>query len=408
MGEIENLLNEPNQQSTGLVESHTVLVKVAEEKSITNATALILQSDSESMWKSEPSDNIDDKLRFLCQIIFEACTMNTRSVQALDDESVSIEESSEKPKHDSANDQSRESLLSIDLKEPQSKKTHGKEPAKKTQFSSSSIMKVKKAIQAFNELMNSNTGRNELIGLLEKKTIFLNMVDTGGQPAFIEMLPALIIGPAMYLIFFQLNKNLNEQFNIMFLGQSEIKLGESCCTVEEIIFQVISSIAYLRSATQMDQESIFSSSSLAVMFFGTYKDEVETSKIKDTDDALQKHLKDLLHKNNLFKIEQDSICYARPSESEQSKQLIFDVNNKSGTLEEVKIICKRLEEVMQRFQQNPIPSSWLMFSLCLRLMKEKILNKSDCVPIASELGISDDFVDSVLFFLHHTVKTRVW
>ena len=37
----------------------------------------------------------------------------------------------------------------------------------------------------------------------------LNLNDIGGQPGFLEMLPALSYGPAMYLMFMNLSKELD-------------------------------------------------------------------------------------------------------------------------------------------------------------------------------------------------------
>ena len=41
---------------------------------------------------------------------------------------------------------------------------------------------------------------------------FLRMEDTGGQPELMDMLPALAIGSGLYLIFFNLQWNLKEEF----------------------------------------------------------------------------------------------------------------------------------------------------------------------------------------------------
>ncbi len=44
----------------------------------------------------------------------------------------------------------------------------------------------------------------------------LNINDVGGQPAFLEMLPALCNGPAMYLVFLDLSKELDKPYDIPF------------------------------------------------------------------------------------------------------------------------------------------------------------------------------------------------
>ena len=135
----------------------------------------------------------------------------------------------------------------------------------------------------------SSCSRQQLKVLL-KKTILLNMVDTGGQPAFIEMLPMLTIGPALYLIFLRLDQELKQRYRIQYVSEDnvEVSLGESSYTLQEVIFQVLSSIACFRSDTSSatglpEKQQMTSHHSQAAMLVGTYK-EVK-SKIKQIDGA---------------------------------------------------------------------------------------------------------------------------
>ena len=45
---------------------------------------------------------------------------------------------------------------------------------------------------------------------------FLRMEDTGGQPELMDLLPALAIGPGLYLIFFNLQWNLKKEFKVFY------------------------------------------------------------------------------------------------------------------------------------------------------------------------------------------------
>ena len=53
-----------------------------------------------------------------------------------------------------------------------------------------------------------------LFNLLGSTLLSIN--DIGRQPGFLEMLPALSTGPAMYLVFFDLSKELNRSYKIPF------------------------------------------------------------------------------------------------------------------------------------------------------------------------------------------------
>ena len=50
----------------------------------------------------------------------------------------------------------------------------------------------------------------------------LNINDIGGQPGFLEMLPALSTGPAMYLVFLDLSKELDKPYLIPFSRDAKI------------------------------------------------------------------------------------------------------------------------------------------------------------------------------------------
>ena len=83
--------------------------------------------------------------------------------------------------------------------------------------------------------------------MFEKKhqysSLFGTFDDTGGQPAFLEMLPALTMGPAPYLISFRLNQELKQTYDYVSKKNEQVLLGDSLYTVEEVIFQALSSIA---------------------------------------------------------------------------------------------------------------------------------------------------------------------
>ena len=49
-------------------------------------------------------------------------------------------------------------------------------------------------------------------------TVFVKMEDTGGQPEFMDMLPALTIGPALYLFFCKLTDNLKSRYTVSYLA----------------------------------------------------------------------------------------------------------------------------------------------------------------------------------------------
>ena len=74
----------------------------------------------------------------------------------------------------------------------------------------------------------------------------INVADVGGQPAFLEMLPSLTIGPALYLVFMKLLQSLKKPYPVQYKSKKALKATVSedySYTTEEIIFSALSSIA---------------------------------------------------------------------------------------------------------------------------------------------------------------------
>ena len=91
---------------------------------------------------------------------------------------------------------------------------------------------------------------------------FLRMEDTGGQPKLMDMLPALAIGPGLYLVFFDLLWNLKKEFNVFYqhpLGKATT-LEESKITLEEMLLSTLSSISCSSaSSNHLKDEEAYSS-----------------------------------------------------------------------------------------------------------------------------------------------------
>jgi len=111
---------------------------------------------------------------------------------------------------------------------------------------------------------------------------YLRIVDTGGQPEFKDMLPMLTIGPGLYLLFFNLEWNLKEQFKVYYqhpLGESTTT-GKSMITLENMLLSTLSSISCssaLVSGKEVNSSymhEILTSSKFVAYLVGTHKDKI--------------------------------------------------------------------------------------------------------------------------------------
>ena len=418
VGEVQNLANEPVQASTGTAEVHDVIVKkVTISTAVIKKTSKSAETTTEYKWSSvkvlcgkekhDHETDLDEELQILYQFV---CGIVEERLPVPDEEE--SQNRSTKRQRPSLARVEKESPTQGDL--PQETdlrpKTDNQVASDSQEVSSvgeqryglspKQMEEIEEAFEAFNKILR-RTGLKQLEDLLEDwldRTILMNMVDTGGQPAFLEMLPALTIGPALYLIFFRLDQDLKQSYKVQYGRDNKNVLLDDSYTNEQVIFQALSSIACF-SNTKLIEGGMPNPSHAAVLM-GTYKDQLGSdpkAKIKEKDRKLKNTLSEILK------------CDLRSSEkflkSYSEDQLMFAVDNMNGGEEELTEVHKRLEKVIQRMykldKKWKIPASWLMFSIFIRKMNKRILSLSQCCEIGARLNVRD--TNEALWFLHHYV-----
>ena len=113
--------------------------------------------------------------------------------------------------------------------------------------------------------------------------ILLNLVDIGGQPGFLEMLPFLSRGPGMFLAFFRLDKELDEPCEVSYEREGDkITPYPAIYTIRETLSQILSAISHhVTLDTALDRELLSKQGNLASVepvatLVGTFKDKLET------------------------------------------------------------------------------------------------------------------------------------
>ena len=237
-------------------------------------------------------------------------------------------------------------------------------------------------------------GPEDLKRLLEDLTM-INMADVGGQPAFLDMLPALTIGPALYLLFFRLDQELQEHYPVCFLQDekaAEVVLETSYC-IEEVLYQCLASIACFSSHSQADAKvASKSTASSRALLFGTYKDKVDDEKISQ----IQGTLEDKFKATKLYK---EGLLLKPPN-----SKMAFTVDNMKGTEDsEMADIRKDIEgKIEEYFPAIPIPASWLMFRVIVNLLNKPVLSLTQCEEIAKRLSMPTS-VEEAIWFFHHDI-----
>ena len=214
-----------------------------------------------------------------------------------------------------------------------------------------------------------------------------HLIDTGGQRAFLELLPTVTVGKALYLLFFsyehfesRLHETVQQQGSSM-----EVHTG----TFYEQMDIVMQSLICVSSP------SIISNDNVAILV-GTHVDKVEAKHVECVNDIVNKKVEPFLKSGLIFadekndkmvlevSIEETERCSNRP---EDYRKVILDIV-------ENKLSCHESEK---------LPPSWYMFSIVLRRLKiagHSVLQYSHCQQIANKLYIRETQLQSLLSRLH--------
>lgn len=238
-----------------------------------------------------------------------------------------------------------------------------------------------------------------------KNSAFLKMEDTGGQPEFMDMLPALTIGPALYLLFCKLTDDLKSRYTVSYLSSSgeSTTPEESTYTMEELLLTALASISCFKSSSSTPQvssdktttssnaeELLTSCKSSLAYIVGTHKDKVSEQEIDEFDEKLQQSIRS----TDFFR--EGLVQFA------SEKRMVLPIDNMNGGESEIKKIKTFLEEGMkQHFKKLLIPAAWLVLSLCLRKREERTASLQSVLQLAAKLGIPKGDVKSALQFLYH-------
>ena len=218
----------------------------------------------------------------------------------------------------------------------------------------------------------------------------LQIIDTGGQPEFHEILPLLLPGPALYMIFINLTQKLNESYDISYT-QRDRMLSSICYTsnftYKEMLLQLLTTISSMNLGSQ-NLKSI-------AMLLGTHGDKVTQEEITSLEESI-------LSSEEIRGFIDRGILKHTPFEN--MSQYLFPLNNLDGSPEEIQELQKIIGNIFQvYFQPEDIPISWFFFYLALR--KKYEVNPGYCsieeaTFLASGYGISFEDVNNILTFIH--------
>ena len=224
--------------------------------------------------------------------------------------------------------------------------------------------------------------------------ISLHLLDTGGQPEFMDILPLLLTCPSLIVIVFNMKTKLTDRYIVEYVSPDGSRAipYESSFTVEEVLLQTLASVAHSSSFSlplPSDNQPLFEKERLqsVAVFVGTHLDQVSKDQVEKINDFLTCKVQDV----SVPDCKIVSYNTAAKDSSPPSYRYLFALNNTVPHDPELLTLRNVLTEVLdEEFGSCMVPHSWLMFYLSVRSSQARILSFQNCRKIAGGCGISDD------------------
>ena len=258
---------------------------------------------------------------------------------------------------------------------------------------------VSDAFNQFEKITTSETDEGIKKVLQEMLSILINICDCGGQMFFLDMLPALTIGHALYLVFFRLDKELNESLPVTFRRGKQIYPLRTTYKSLDVILQGLSSIQCFGWCTDPILEKKYRSKALLI---GTFKDEYMKSECKKSEDDIDHELRSELQQAKVITV----VC-----QQSDSRRLFYSLDNMNGDLDEINNLCKLLMKIIDHegfYPEYPIPAKWLIFRMIIHLMHKSIVTRDECKEIAKRLNMQNSDLETALWFYSKKVGSLMY
>ena len=228
----------------------------------------------------------------------------------------------------------------------------------------------------------------------------LYCTDTGGQPEFQEVLPALVAGPVIFLFVFSLLQNLDSTYNVIYNTPTQkIEAYRSSFTVKQMLMQFLSSVASYHSTISRGFTQKTGICPPSLIAIGTHWD-----LIKKDEELLKIIDKNLKHICDTETISSLTDCINIEYYDREKELFIIPIDNFSKDNDSISV-RRVVEKVVKRDCRIEIPVPWLALQLHLRDLSGFTVTYTKCLEIAREYNIPDNDLSDCLRFLHHRTGT---
>ena len=209
---------------------------------------------------------------------------------------------------------------------------------------------------------------------------FLHIWDCGGQPVFLNVIPAFLTSRTMFYLLFDASKHLNSKVEILWHHEGQaIKEGEICVTTIDLLLQWM---AMIHTSFSKDGLSKFPK----VAIVGTHSDLLNAEDKTEIKEMIELKCRDRHFEDILTDI-----------------TFVDNTTAGKGEMEDqaINVIRKACQKFVSKLEVET-PTSWVLFRKILSSIagEHPVISYSDAEAVARVCNISVESLPSVLKFYH--------
>ena len=207
----------------------------------------------------------------------------------------------------------------------------------------------------------------------------ITIIDTGGQPGYIHLLPAIVNCPTINFIVHDMTKDLEDPVQVWYKkeGHEQLKPYQLSYSHKELI-KLIMSLSTESLEISSDNPINNTSAFKFISFVGTHKDKVsDPGRITSLNEQLNNIVKQQNCKVDVLNFGGGNILF--PVDNTTAGKSKIEDNN-------VKIIRKKIEDVMQGMDSYPLPITWMILELELQELRDK--ENCSCITVEEYTNIA--------------------
>ena len=237
-----------------------------------------------------------------------------------------------------------------------------------------------------------------------RKLNIITILDTGGQPQYIHLLPAINIHPTVNFVIHDLSKNLNDQVQVEYN-----KNGKQVVSPYHVEYSYLNMIKLLMSAVNdsADKDTSYgqelklntiegADNDSCLCLVGTHKDKVGDEVIKGTATTLTTLVNDMKCKATVWRNEDETVLFAVDNTTAGSEKEDYVAS----------VMRKNIEHVAANRDVHEVPITWMLLELEIKKFCEQnskaYISFEDCFKLARNSGLisSDEELKNALNYHH--------